>query len=82
MPRRNRNASVPLVTPDMLADQIAQLASDLLACPGHASLCAACLSNPATTGDYCASCRGQITFPASYQPAKAVTFHAEERQFS
>jgi hypothetical protein len=61
MPRRNCNASLPLVTPDMLADQIAQIASDLLTCRDHAPLCAACLSNPATTGDYCALCQGQIT---------------------
>ena len=63
MPRRNRNASAPLVTPDMLADQIAQVASDLLTRQDHAPLCAACLSNPATTGDYCAPCQGQITIP-------------------
>ena len=44
MPRRNRNASLPLVTPDMLADQIAQIASDLLTRQDRAPLCAACLS--------------------------------------
>jgi hypothetical protein len=67
MPRRNRNASLSLVTPDMLADQIAQIASDLLTCYDRAPLCAACLSNPATTGGYCASCRDQLTlsFPTS-----------------
>ena len=61
MPRRNRNASLPLVTPDMLADQIAQIASDLLTCRDRAPLCAACLASPATTGGYCAPCRDQIT---------------------
>ena len=61
MPRRNRNASLPLATPDMLADQIAQIASDLHTCRDRAPLCAACLINPATTGGYCALCQGQIT---------------------
>jgi hypothetical protein len=67
MPRRNRNASLPLVTPDMLADQIAQIASDLLTCQDRAPRCAACLGSLATTGDYCALCQGQITlsFPTS-----------------
>ena len=65
MPRRNRNASLPLVTPDMLADQIAQIASDLLTCPNRAPLCAACLINPATTGDYCVLCQDRITSLAS-----------------
>jgi hypothetical protein len=63
MPRRNRNASLPLVTPDMLANQIAQIASDLLTCHDRAPLCAACLCNAATRGDYCAPCQGQITTP-------------------
>jgi hypothetical protein len=65
MPRRNRNASLSLVTPDMLADQIAQIASDLLTCHDRAPLCAACLCNVAIRGDYCAPCQGQITSPAS-----------------
>jgi hypothetical protein len=64
MPRRNRNATLPLVTPDMLADQIAQIASDLLTCQGRAPLCAAYLINPAATGGYCAPCRVQITLRA------------------
>jgi hypothetical protein len=64
MPRRNRNASLPLVTPDMLADQITQIASDLLTCHDRAPLCAACVASPAATGDYCAWCRDQITHPA------------------
>lgn len=65
MPRRNRNASAPLVTLDILADQIAQIASDLLISPDRAPLCAACLAIPATTGDYCAPCRDQITLRLS-----------------
>ncbi len=65
MPRRNRNASLPLITPDMLADQIAQIASDLLTCHDHAPRCAACHINPATTGGYCAPCEARITSPAS-----------------
>jgi hypothetical protein len=64
MPRRNRNASLPLITPDMLADQIAQIASDLLTCHVRAPLCAVCLINPATAGGYCVPCQDQITFPA------------------
>jgi hypothetical protein len=64
MPRRNRNASLPLVTPEMLADQIAQIASDLLTNRDRAPLCAACLCNAATRGDYCAPCEIQLTSPA------------------
>jgi hypothetical protein len=65
MPRRNRNASLPLVTPDMLADQITQIASDLLTCRDRAPLCAACFINPATTGGYCVLCQDRITSLAS-----------------
>jgi hypothetical protein len=65
MPRRNRNASLPPVTPDMLADQIAQVASDLHTCPYRAPLCAACYINPVTTGDYCVLCQDRITSLAS-----------------
>jgi hypothetical protein len=64
MPRRNRNASLPLVTPDMLADQIAQIASDLLTCHDRAPLCAVCLIHPAAAGGYCVPCRVQITLRA------------------
>jgi hypothetical protein len=64
MPRRNRNASLPLVTPDMLADQIAQIASDLLTFRDRALLCAACKCNAATRGDYCAPCQIRITSSA------------------
>jgi hypothetical protein len=67
MPRRNRNASLPLVTPDMLADQIAQIASDLRTCQDRAPLCAACL---AITGDYCAPCQDQIAFSLSTSPRR------------
>ena len=62
MPRRNRNASLPLVTPDMLADQIAQIASDLLPARTARRCAPRASTNPATTGDYCAPCQGQITF--------------------
>jgi hypothetical protein len=64
MPRRNRNASLPLVTPDMLADQIAQIASDLLTCQDRAPLCAACLINPAATGGYCVLCQAEVASSA------------------
>ena len=67
MPRRNRNASLPLVTPDMLADQIAQIASDLRTRQERVPLCAACL---ATTGDYCASCQNQIALFLPISPRR------------
>ena len=70
MPRRNRNASLPLITPDMLADQITQLASDLITCHDRAPLCAVCLINLATTGDYCAPCIGQTTHSRSTSPRR------------
>jgi hypothetical protein len=52
MPRRNRNASTP-ATPEALPDAIRA-----------ALLCLACRINPATTGDYCALCKGRITVSA------------------
>ena len=67
MPRRNRNASLPLVVPDMLADQIAQIASDLRTRQDRAPLCAACL---AITGDYCAPCQDQITLSLPTSPRR------------
>ena len=60
MPRRNRNANAITISRDMLADQITRLARELV-CP---VLCAACVSNPATEGDYCALCKGLIIFSA------------------
>ena len=60
MPRRNRNANAITVSRDMLADQIARLARELAA----PLLCAGCQANPATEGDYCALCKGLITFAA------------------
>ena len=59
MPRRNRNANAITVSRDMLADQLARLARELAA-----PLCAACMSNPATEGQYCAPCKGLIIFAA------------------
>jgi hypothetical protein len=70
MPRRNRNASLPLVTPDMLADQITQIASDLVTCHDRAPLCTACLTSPATTGDYCARCQDQIILSLPSKPRR------------
>ena len=60
MPRRNRNAHATLVSRDMLADQITRLARELIS----PVMCAACVSNPATEGDYCALCKGLIIFAA------------------
>jgi hypothetical protein len=56
MPRRNRNANATAVSCDMLADQATRLARQLIS----PVPCAACLSNPATEGDYCALCTGLI----------------------
>ncbi len=62
MPRRNRNASTRPSSTDTLADQLAELqtthhhAASRLVPP-----CIACQANPATTGDYCALCKGRIT---------------------
>ncbi len=61
MPRRNRNATpTPAINADALADEIAHLARDL----ARPVLCAACRVNPATTGDYCALCKGAIILSA------------------
>jgi hypothetical protein len=60
MPRRNRNSGTPLVSRDMLADQLTHLARELTA----PILCAGCQANPATEGDYCALCKGLIIFAA------------------
>jgi hypothetical protein len=62
MPRRNRNADATTTSADMLADQISQLARDLGLIPSPR--CAACGTNPATYGDYCALCKGAITVSA------------------
>ena len=56
MPRRNRNASPQAATPPE-SDGL----SDVLRV---ALLCLACRINPATTGDYCALCKGRITLSA------------------
>ena len=61
MPRRNRNARTPRPDADLLAAQNAHLAA---APAAHSVPCAACGVNPATTGDYCALCKGQITISA------------------
>jgi hypothetical protein len=60
MPRRNRNSHgyVPAVLADLLADQARELATELA--NGHAPRCAACRVNPATTGEFCALCKGSI----------------------
>jgi hypothetical protein len=60
MPRRNRNADAITIPRDVLADQIAHLARELLS----PVLCAGCKVNPATEGDYCALCKGLIIFSA------------------
>ena len=60
MPRRNRNAEAISVSRDVLADEMAHLARDLAA-PAR---CAGCRVNPATTGAYCALCKGAITVSA------------------
>ena len=64
MPRRNRNASVLAVSPDVLAGQAADLASALSDASRPLLLGVACRVNPATTGDYCALCKGRITATA------------------
>ena len=61
MPRRNRNASAPAISADALAVQLAELETTHRAPSRAAVLCAACRANPATTGDYCALCKGRIT---------------------
>ncbi len=61
MPRRNRNACPRPASPDALAGQLAELHTDSTAASRLALLCAACRANPATTGDYCALCKGRIT---------------------
>jgi hypothetical protein len=58
MPRRNRNASTRPASNDTLASQLAEPGT---AASRTALLCAACRANPATTGDYCALCKGRIT---------------------
>ena len=63
MPRRNRNAATPPASTDALAAQARELASELHDGP-LAVLCAACFLNPATTGDYCALCKGLIILSA------------------
>ena len=62
MPRRNRNANPTLTSADMLADQITRLARELIS----PVMCAACVSNPATEGDYCALCKGLIITTARH----------------
>jgi hypothetical protein len=61
MPRRNRNANAPAISTDTLADQLAELHTDYTVASRLALLCIACRANPATTGDYCALCKGHIT---------------------
>jgi hypothetical protein len=48
MPRRNRNATTSAQPGDLHGTQLALL-------------CAACCRRPATTGTYCAPCKGAIT---------------------
>jgi hypothetical protein len=60
MPRRNRNADAITISRDVLADQVAHLARELLSLVP----CAGCRVNPATEGDYCALCKGLIIFSA------------------
>jgi hypothetical protein len=57
MPRRNRNAS-PRLSSELLADHLIHLTTELHTV---SVTCAACRVNPATTGDYCALCKGTIT---------------------
>ena len=61
MPRRNRNASARPASTDALDGQLAELQTGHHA-PGRLAVpFAACRVNPATTGDYCALCKGRIT---------------------
>jgi hypothetical protein len=64
MPRRNRNAGTVFPSPDLLASQTSELARDLGVIP--ALRCAACGTNPATSGEYCAPCKGAITLSARH----------------
>jgi hypothetical protein len=64
MPRRNRNAHVMTIDPDELATGIRELASELIATARHTPVCAACWVNPATEGDYCLLCKGQLILSA------------------
>ncbi len=59
MPRRNRNASTRPASTE-LDGQLAELQIDFTVASGAAVPCAACRANPATTGDYCALCKGRI----------------------
>jgi hypothetical protein len=59
MPRRNRNTTAATHA-EALADQATALAADLHGIQ-QSLLCAACVRRPATTGDYCAPCKGAIT---------------------
>ena len=60
MPRRNRNASTRPASTE-LDGQLAELHTDHTTASRLVLLCAACRANPATTGDYCALCKGRIT---------------------
>jgi hypothetical protein len=59
MPRRNRNPN-GADRAEALADQATALAADLHG-TWQSLLCAACVRRPATTGGYCAPCKGAIT---------------------
>jgi len=59
MPRRNRNASTRSASTE-LDGQLAELQTDYTVASRLALLCIACRANPATTGDYCALCKGRI----------------------
>ena len=61
MPRRNRNASTTVISADLLAAHLAELEITRHDASNTAVPCASCRANPATTGDYCALCKGRIT---------------------
>ncbi|HUK70639.1 MAG TPA: hypothetical protein VLW50_18090 [Streptosporangiaceae bacterium] len=60
MPRRNCNAKVRSIDIDRLATDVQDLASELSIMRTCAPVCTTCWSNPATEGDYCLLCKGQI----------------------
>ncbi len=58
MPRRNRNASTRPASTE-LDGQLAETTHHHAA-SRFVPLCIACRANPATTGHYCALCKGRI----------------------
>ena len=64
MPRRNCNAKVLRVDIDRLAADAQDLATELTFPRTCAPACTACRANPATEGNYCLLCKGQLTLSA------------------